>query len=295
MNEESHDHDHEHGEHDHQAMIADFRRRFWVSMGLTVPILLLSPLVQAFLGLTGALAFVGDEYVLLALSTGVFLYGGWPFLGGLVSELGERSPGMMTLIALAISVAYGYSAAVVLGLEGKVFFWELATLVDVMLLGHWIEMKSVMGASGALESLVQMMPDRALRLDENGDTEEVPISELQKGDRVRVRPAELEAGRDGLGEIDQVAVEEWRARLQAFGHGHAVHPLQVDVVHRAETAGQFIGQRTGIVDIVMMVGIAREKLIRTLARQHGLHLLHGKLRREQRRDRGPHQVHIRTF
>jgi Cu2+-exporting ATPase len=179
-----------HGGHDHEAMIADFRRRFWVSLALTVPILLLSPLIQGFLGLTDVLAFAGDDYVLLALSSVVFVYGGWPFLSGMVSELRERSPGMMTLIALAITVAYGYSAAVVLGLDGKVFFWELATLVDVMLLGHWIEMKSVRGASGALESLVQMMPDRALRLGDDGETEEVPITELRKGDRVRVRPGE---------------------------------------------------------------------------------------------------------
>ncbi|NBC15085.1 MAG: cadmium-translocating P-type ATPase [Gammaproteobacteria bacterium] len=171
-------------------MIADFRRRFWVSLALTVPILLLSPLIQAFLGVTDILAFPGDDYVLLALATAVFLYGGWPFLTGLVSELRDGAPGMMTLIALAITVAYGYSAAVVLGLEGKVFFWELATLVDVMLLGHWIEMKSVMGASGALESLVQMLPDRALRVGDDGETEEVPVSELRKGERVRVRPGE---------------------------------------------------------------------------------------------------------
>ena len=189
MNDSEHEQGH-HGGHDHQAMIADFRRRFWVSVALTVPILLLSPLIQGFLGLTDVLAFAGDDYVLLALSSAVFLYGGWPFLGGMASELRERSPGMMTLIALAITVAYGYSAAVVLGLDGKVFFWELATLVDVMLLGHWIEMKSVMGASSALENLVQMMPDRALRLRDDGETEEVPITELRKGDRVRVRPGE---------------------------------------------------------------------------------------------------------
>ncbi|WPL16073.1 Copper-exporting P-type ATPase B [Thiorhodovibrio winogradskyi] len=180
----------QHAHHDHGAMIADFRRRFWISVLLTVPILLLSPLIQSFLGLTDALAFPGDQSALLALSTAVFLYGGWPFLTGLLSELRAGAPGMMTLIALAITVAYGYSAAVVLGLEGKVFFWELATLVDVMLLGHWIEMKSVMGASSALESLVQMMPDRALRLDDSGKVKEVPISELHKGDRVRVHPGE---------------------------------------------------------------------------------------------------------
>jgi len=185
-----HDQHERDAQHHHQAMIADFRRRFWVSLGLTVPILLLSPLIQGSLGLTDILAFPGDDYVLLALSTAVFLYGGWPFLSGLVSELRDGMPGMMTLIALAVTVAYGYSAAVVLGLEGKVFFWELATLVDVMLLGHWLEMKSVMGASGALESLVKMMPDRALRIGDGGDTEDIPVSDLRKGDRVRVRPGE---------------------------------------------------------------------------------------------------------
>ncbi|MEA3641680.1 MAG: copper-translocating P-type ATPase [Lamprobacter sp.] len=190
MSEHEHAGQDQHAHHDHGAMIADFRRRFWISVLLTVPILLLSPLIQSFLGLTEVLAFAGDHYALLALSTAVFLYGGWPFLSGLLSELRAGAPGMMTLIALAISVAYGYSAAVVLGLDGKVFFWELATLVDVMLLGHWIEMRSVMGASSALESLVQMMPDQALRLDENGKVKEVPVSELRKGDRVRVRPGE---------------------------------------------------------------------------------------------------------
>jgi len=139
-------------------MIADFRRRLWVSLALTLPILLLSPLIQFFLGIEGALAFPGDGNLLLALATIVYFYGGWPFLSGLASELRGGAPGMMTLIALAISVAFAYSAAVVLGLEGKVFFWELATLIDVMLFGHWVEMKSVMGASGALESLAKFMP-----------------------------------------------------------------------------------------------------------------------------------------
>jgi len=203
-NHQQQDQNHQHGDHSeehpgddpkdhqahHRAMIADFRRRFWVSLALTVPILLLSPLIQAFLGVTDILAFPGDDYALLALATAVFLYGGWPFLTGLVSELHDGAPGMMTLIALAITVAYGYSAAVVLELGGKIFLWELATLVDVMLLGHWIEMKSVMGASGALESLVQMLPDRALRVGDDGTTEEVPVSELRKGERVRVRPGE---------------------------------------------------------------------------------------------------------
>ena len=182
-----------HGGHDHHAhhaqMVADFRRRFWVSLGLTVPILLLSPLIQRFLGLPKALAFPGAPYLQLALASAVYFYGGWPFLKGMWEELGKRGPGMMTLIALAISVAYIYSAAVVLGLRGQVFFWELATLIDVMLLGHWIEMRSVMGASKALEELARLMPSTA-HLMVNGAVKDVPIEALKPGDRVLVKPGE---------------------------------------------------------------------------------------------------------
>ncbi len=176
--------------HDHGTMIADYRRRFWVSLVLTVPVLALSPMIQRFLGVREALFFPGSDYLLFALSAVVFFYGGWPFLKGLVNELSRGRPGMMTLIALAISVAFLYSSAVVFGLSGKVFFWELVTLIDVMLLGHWIEMRSVMGASGALEALVRLLPATAHRIFENGDQEEVPISELKPGDRVLVKPGE---------------------------------------------------------------------------------------------------------
>ena len=179
-----------HDGHDQEAMIADFRRRFWVSLALTVPILLLSPMIQRFLGLDQTLAFPGDVYVLFGLASVVYFWGGWPFLKGIARELTARRPGMMTLIALAISVAYFYSSAVVFGLAGEPFFWELATLIDVMLLGHWIEMRSVMGASRALESLVRLLPATALRLLPDGDTEEVPVSALVPGDRVLVRPGE---------------------------------------------------------------------------------------------------------
>ena len=176
--------------HDHEAMIADFRRRFWVSLALTVPILLLSPMIQRFLGLDETLAFPGDVYVLFGLASVVYFWGGWPFLKGIARELTARRPGMMTLIALAISVAYFYSSAVVFGLAGEPFFWELATLIDVMLLGHWIEMRSVMGASRALESLVRLLPATASRLLPDGSTEEVPVSALLPGDRVLVRPGD---------------------------------------------------------------------------------------------------------
>jgi Cu2+-exporting ATPase len=178
-------------------MIADFRRRFWVSLVLTLPVLALSPLIQSVLGLDDVLVFAGDSYVLLGLSSVIFFYGGWPFLSGLGGELRKREPGMMTLIALAIGVAYFYSAAVVLGLRGSVFFWELATLIDVMLLGHWIEMKSVMGASGALEALVKLMPTEAHRISDGGQTEDVAVSDLHSGDRVLVKPGE-KVPTDGL-------------------------------------------------------------------------------------------------
>jgi Cu2+-exporting ATPase len=184
-----------HGEHiqhhDHHAhMVADFRRRFWVSLVLTLPILVLSPTFQNLWGLREAIRFSGDLYVLFAFSSAVFFYGGWPFLKGLFDELKSREPGMMTLIAVAIATAYFYSAAVVFGLKGKTFFWELATLTDIMLLGHWIEMKSVMGASRALEELARLMPSDAHKLMPGGSVKDVPLSELAVGDKVLVKPGE---------------------------------------------------------------------------------------------------------
>jgi Cu2+-exporting ATPase len=169
-------------------MVADFRRRFWLSLVLTPPVLLLSPMIQHWLDIEGALEFAGSELLLFALSTVVFLYGGWPFLTGFTSELRARMPGMMTLIALAISVAYLYSAAVTFGLPGMSFYWELVTLIVIMLLGHWLEMRSVIGASRALEELVRLLPDTAARLDAFGAVTDVPISELVPGDRVLIRP-----------------------------------------------------------------------------------------------------------
>lgn len=194
-NGDHHDHGgHDGGGHDHHAhhaaMVADFRRRFWICVVVTLPILALSPMLQDWLGLEDVLQFPGDLWVLLALSSFVYGYGGWPFLSGMVNELRERSPGMMTLVALAISVAFIYSAAVVFGVPGKLFFWETATLVDLMLVGHWIEMRSVMSASRALEELAKLMPNTAHRLTNGRETEEVPTSELQPGDRVLVKSSE---------------------------------------------------------------------------------------------------------
>jgi Cu2+-exporting ATPase len=198
---------HGHGDH-HRRMIADFRRRFWVSLILTLPILALSPTVQGWLGFELSMPY--RMPVLLALATAVYLYGGWPFLSGLVAEVGKRRPGMMTLIGVAISVAWAYNAAVVLGIEGKVFFWELATLILVMLAGHWIEIRSVAGASRALERLAELMPDQARRIGEGGDTTLVPVGDLGAGDRILVHPGEKVPadGRvvEGASELDRSMV-----------------------------------------------------------------------------------------
>ncbi|AZZ38359.1 heavy metal translocating P-type ATPase [Bdellovibrio sp. qaytius] len=171
-------------------MVEDFRRRFWISLVLTVPILMLSPMIQEFVGLGESLRFSRDQYLLWAFSSIVFFYGGWPFLKGIAQELKNKKPGMMTLIAIAISTAYIYSSAVVFGLSGMGFFWELATLIDIMLVGHWIEMKSVMGASQALEALAKLMPSIAHKIDSKGNVQDIPIEQLIKGDRILTRPGE---------------------------------------------------------------------------------------------------------
>ncbi len=180
-----------HAGHDHHAhMAADFRKRFWISLALTLPILFLSPMLQNMVGLREAIRFPGDIYVLFGLSSAVFWYGGWPFLKGFFEELKSRQPGMMTLVAVAITTAYLYSSAVVFGLTGKMFFWELATLVDIMLLGHWVEMKSIMGASKALEELAKLMPSDAHKLMPDGSVKDVPLGELAVDDKVLIKPGE---------------------------------------------------------------------------------------------------------
>ncbi len=170
---------------DHGDMARDMLRRFVVCTLLTVPILALTPEVQDLFGVTLGLPF--EDVLLLVLSTIVFAYGGWPFLAGLVKELRARLPGMMTLIGLAISVAYAYSAASVLTAGGTVFFWELATLIDIMLLGHYLEMRSVQGASRALEELARVLPSEA-EVVRDGQLVRVGVEQLRPGDDVLVRP-----------------------------------------------------------------------------------------------------------
>ncbi len=168
-------------------MVEEYKRRFIFSAILTIPILLLSPSIQDFLNFR--LEFPGQLYILFVLSSAVYIYGGWPFLTGLVDELRKKMPGMKVLIGVAISTAYLYSGLIVFGFPGKPFFWELATLIDIMLLGHWIEMKSVLGASKALEEMVKLLPSTAHLIKDNS-TVDVPVEKLRPGDRVLVKPGE---------------------------------------------------------------------------------------------------------
>ena len=176
------------GGHDHGAMIADFLRRFWVCLALSVPVVLLSMMFRDLTGYT--IDFPYRNGVVLVLASIIYGYGGWPFLTGMVGELRNRQLGMMTLVAIAITTAYVYSVVVIAGwLSGMDFFFELATLIDIMLLGHYFEMRSVAGASRSLELIVQMLPSDAHKVDGNS-IRDVNVTSLTIGDVVLVRPGE---------------------------------------------------------------------------------------------------------
>jgi Cu2+-exporting ATPase len=183
------------GGHNHHAMmIADFRKRFYIVLVLTLPIMLLSGMIQKFIGVNWS--FNGSSYILFALATVVFIYGGWPFFKGLIEEVKAKNPGMMLLVGFAITDAYGYSVAIVFGLKGMDFFWELDTLILIMLLGHWIEMRSIVGASKDLELLIQLMPADA-HLEKDGKVQDVTTDSLKHGDIIIIKPGEKVAA-DGL-------------------------------------------------------------------------------------------------
>lgn len=183
-------HDDAHAGHDKHAghSVAMFRNKFWLTLVLTIPTVIWSEMVQQWLGYA-APRFTGSPYIAAVFGTAVYFYGGWPFLYGGYRELRDRLPGMMTLISLAITVAFLYSVLVLFGIvAGMDLWWELATLVAIMLLGHWIEMRSITQAQGALQELAKLLPDTAVRLDEAGNTKDVPIAELQRGDLLLIRP-----------------------------------------------------------------------------------------------------------
>lgn len=206
---EKDEHSHHHQNHDHHSKsdssaagfdkhaghhTPDFLKRFWITLVLSAPVLLLSHMIQQWLGFT--IAFQGDKYVLLVLGSIIYFYGGMPFFKGFLGEVKAGAIGMMTLVALAITVAYVYSVAVVFGLPGMDFFWELATLIVIMLLGHWLEMRSQMAASKALQSLVALLPND-VTVEHNGSPVKIKLEQLKNGDTVIIRPGEKVAA-DGL-------------------------------------------------------------------------------------------------
>ena len=183
--EQNHGAHNRHGDHSgHEIM---FRNRFWVCLVLSIPVLIYSASIQDWLGYT-APVFPGSNWIVPLFSTIIFFYGGLPFLRMAGWELRDREPGMMTLISMAITVAYVYSMATLITNSGEAFFWELVTLIDVMLLGHWLEMRSVRQASGALDALAKLLPDTAEVITDDGQVVEHPVSHLAVGDLVLVRP-----------------------------------------------------------------------------------------------------------
>lgn len=267
-NNNEHNHSHvNHDHHDHHAhMVEDFKKRFWISLIVTIPILILSPLIQEIIGLKETFTFNGDLYLLFALSTFVFFYGGYPFLKGLFEELKKKEPGMMILIALAISVAYFYSAAVVFGVKGEVFFWELATLIDIMLLGHWIEMRSIMGASRALEELAKLMPNEAHLIQDDGKTKDVPVSELSHEDKILIKPGEKipADGRivDGKTSINEAMITG-ESKPVSKGEGDEVIGGSINGEGSLKIVVEKTGDETFLSQVVKMVKEAQESKSKT--------------------------------
>ena len=254
---------HKNRHQDHGRHIEQFKRKFWISLLLTVPILLLSEMIQTWFGFTIEIPF--QKEVLFLLSLAVYLYGGQPFLKGMFQEIKKRQPGMMTLIGSAISVAFFYSAGTVFVIVGKDFFWELATLIDVMLLGHWIEAKSILGASMALEELVKIMPTTA-HLMKNGKIEDVPISQLRADHVVLVRPGE-KIPSDGV----VIEGESFVNEALLTGESKPVHKEIDDKVIGGAINGEGVlkiriertGEETYLAQVIKLVRQAQESKSRT--------------------------------
>ncbi len=250
---------------DHTGHEQMFRRRFWVSLLLSIPVLLYSPMIQHWLGFSMP-SFPGSAWLVPVLSIIIFAYGGLPFLQMAVPELRNRQPGMMTLISLAITVAFVYSLAAQFLLKGETFFWELVTLIDIMLLGHWLEMRSVRQASGALDALAKLMPDTAERERPDGSTEEVPVSQLRSGDLLLVRPgasvpADGEVAR-GESDVDEAMITgESRPVKKAPGARVIAGTINGDGSLRVRVTAT--GEQTALAGIMRLVREAQTSKSRT--------------------------------
>ncbi|WP_335990239.1 heavy metal translocating P-type ATPase [Glycomyces sp. MUSA5-2] len=258
---EHHDAHQGHGGHDKHAGHDPeaFRRKFWLSLALTVPLVATSHMIMDWFGYT--LEFPGMELVGPVLGTAVFVYGGWPFLAGGVREVRDRVPGMMLLIATAISVAYIASLATSLGFFDLEFWWELGALVTIMLLGHWQEMKAIGQAQGALAALAALLPDEAERVKEDGSVETVSASELAVGDVVLVRsgarvPADGEVV-DGEAEMDESMITG-ESRPVARGQGERVVAGTVATDSAIRVRVDAVGDDTALAGIQRLVSQAQE-------------------------------------
>ncbi len=258
-----------HAGHDKHAghSVEMFRERFWISLLLSIPALFWEPILQHWFGYA-APVFAGSSHIPAIFGTAVFLYGGRVFLQGALDELRARLPGMMTLISLAISVAFLYSAAVSLGFEGHALWWELATLVTIMLLGHWVEMRSIFQAQGALKELARLLPDKALRLLDGDRVEEIAVDRLNVGDLLLIRPGAgipadgvVRNGRSSVNEAmitgESAAVEKRENDKVIAGTVNGQGSLRVEVVHT--------GDRTALAGIMRLVEQAQSSRSRAQA------------------------------
>ncbi|MEX0907991.1 MAG: heavy metal translocating P-type ATPase, partial [Gemmatimonadota bacterium] len=248
------------GGHDKHAghSVATFRNKFWLSLLLTIPTLIWSDLVQGWLDYT-APVFPGSSYIPAVFGTAVFAYGGWVFLRGAARELEDRLPGMMTLISLAITVAFVFSLAVTLGFEAMALWWELATLVTIMLLGHWMEMRSIAQASGALRELAKLLPATAVRL-VDGEAQEVPVDQLHEGDLILVRPgANVPVDgvvRDGRSPVNEAMITG-ESRPVDKGLGDEVIAGTVNGAGSLRVEVTKTGERTALAGIMRLVSDAQ--------------------------------------
>lgn len=243
-----------HGAHvDHSGHEQMFRDRFWVSLALSIPVLLFSPTVQAGLRFSMP-AFSGSQWITPVFAVVIFFYGGLPFLRMAAPEIRNRKPGMMTLISLAIGVAFVYSLGALFLSNAIGFFWELVTLIDIMLLGHWIELRSVRQASGALDELAKLMPDTAERIRPDGGTEVVPVSELRQDDLVLVRPG---ASIPADGEVKEGASDVSEAMLTGESRPVAKEPGVKVIAGTINGDGSLRVRVTATGDETALAGIMR--------------------------------------
>ena len=256
------DHEDHAGHGDHAAQ---FRDRFWLTLVLSVPVVVWAPMIQDWFGYT-APQFTGEQLLAPVLGSIIFFYGGWPFLTGAKAEIRPWQPGMMLLIAMAITVAYVASLATTLGLFDTEIWWELALLIAVMLLGHWVEMRAVGQASGALEALAEMMPDEAERVTEDGETETVKVAELEVGDVVLVRPgARVPADGEiveGAADVDESMITGESTPVSR-GEGERVVAATVVADASLRVKVDAVGDDTTLAGIQKMVEEAQESKSKT--------------------------------